>query len=377
MENNIYKTILIREREKHLSHFEPVTLAAKTLQVLRPIPRQVLIARFGLEGEKAQTLEEIGQKLNLTRERVRQIEKSAILEVKSARIPDYLEFLEVLHNTMQEAGGFIVEAELLKKLSANSSAEQIAALKYLLTIDDLVKVEKIGRVTTSWALKTAPHELIVPMCQALEEILAEKKKMLSRDELLKLAKNHKVFLKNKHLLNDAFVHTAMPACQNIGAGVEGKLGLVHWPEVRPKSLRDKIYWVLTKYRKPMHFKEVAAAIASEKFAKAKKFTVQAVHNELIADPKIVLVGRGIYALAEWGFEAGTVSQIIRSILEKSTRPLSQEEIIKSVLAQRQVKESTIIFNLRRSKEFIRTPEGYVLAKPLRVVPKALPQKVAK
>jgi len=350
-------------------------LAAQTLQVLKPIARKVLIERFGLEGERIKTLQEIGEELRLTRERVRQIEKNAVLAVKQAKISEYEEFLDVLHNVMQDAGGFLPEKELLAKLSASPTPEQTAALKYLLTIDDLVKIEKIGKVVTSWALKSAPHELVIPMCSALEEILSKEKMLLSKEELLAKAKKHEVFLRNKHLLTDSFIETAMPACENIGLGVTGKMGLAHWPEVTPKSLRDKIYWVLVKQQKPLHFTEIARAIEAEKFRKAKKFSVAAVHNELIADPRVVLVGRGIYALREWGYEAGTVSQVIRSVLEKAEKPMSEGEIVKAVLAQRQVKESTIIFNLKRSREFIKTPEGYVLAKPLKVVPKPLPFKV--
>jgi hypothetical protein len=40
-----------------------------------------------------------------------------------------------------------------------------------------------------------------------------------------------------------------------------------------------------------------------------------VHNELIRNKDFVLVGRGIYALKEWGYEPGTVSHVIEAILK--------------------------------------------------------------
>jgi len=46
--------------------------------------RHVLALRFGLDGEKPQTLEEVGQGLGITRERVRQLEARALRELRMA-----------------------------------------------------------------------------------------------------------------------------------------------------------------------------------------------------------------------------------------------------------------------------------------------------
>ena len=83
----------------------------------------------------------------------------------------------------------------------------------------------------------------------------------------------------------------------------------------------------------------------------KNVTVQAIHNELIKDPRFILIGRGIYALNTWGYKKGTISDIIVSILEKSEKPLTKEEIVKQVLKVRKVKETTILLNLQNKKLF--------------------------
>ena len=44
--------------------------------------RSVLAMRFGLEGQQAKTLEEIGSELGVTRERVRQLESRALRELR-------------------------------------------------------------------------------------------------------------------------------------------------------------------------------------------------------------------------------------------------------------------------------------------------------
>ena len=98
----------------------------------------------------------------------------------------------------------------------------------------------------------------------------------------------------------------------------------------------------------MHFSEIAKEIKESNF-KRKNVTVQAIHNELIKDPRFILIGRGIYALDSWGYKKGTISEIIKSILEQADGPLTREEIVKHVLHVRKVKETTILLNLQNKK----------------------------
>jgi hypothetical protein len=128
-------------------------------------------------------------------------------------------------------------------------------------------------------------------------------------------------------------------------------GLTEWRFVRPRSIRDKVEIILKKAGQPLHFMEIANRIREARFDH-KNVTVQAVHNELIRYPQFVLVGRGLYALREWGFEPGTVADVIeRILLEKG--PLSKKEIIAEVAKQRTVKVGTISLNLQKMPYFTR------------------------
>jgi len=85
------------------------------------------------------------------------------------------------------------------------------------------------------------------------------------------------------------------------------------------------------------------------------------HNELIKDARFVLVGRGLYALAEWGYSRGVVADVIKSILKKDG-PLTKEEIISKVKKERYVKDNTILVNLQNGHYFKKTKDGlYALA----------------
>ena len=59
------------------------TELAEALARLKPRQQQVLIERFGLNGGKPKTLEEVGKILGITRERVRQLETGALRELRT------------------------------------------------------------------------------------------------------------------------------------------------------------------------------------------------------------------------------------------------------------------------------------------------------
>lgn len=103
----------------------------------------------------------------------------------------------------------------------------------------------------------------------------------------------------------------------------------------------------------MHFKEVAESIDNLFKHKAHVATT---HNELIKDARFVLVGRGLYALTEWGYTAGVVKDVLREILAKEG-PLSREELIDKVRKERYVKDNTIIVNLQDANIFRRLSNG--------------------
>jgi DNA-directed RNA polymerase delta subunit len=118
-------------------------------------------------------------------------------------------------------------------------------------------------------------------------------------------------------------------------------------------MRDYAFLVIRRHGSPIHFKEVAKLI-TELFK--KKAHVATTHNELIKDPRFVLVGRGLYALAEWGYMSGVVKDVIRKVLEKNG-PMTKDEIVDKVLKERYVKENTIMVNLQNPKYFKKNKEG--------------------
>jgi RNA polymerase primary sigma factor len=69
--------------EETTSKRESCKLVMKMLEVIDPRQSKVLKLRFGLEGQVPLTLKQIGEKIGLTRERVRQIEMEALSKLES------------------------------------------------------------------------------------------------------------------------------------------------------------------------------------------------------------------------------------------------------------------------------------------------------
>ena len=133
----------------------------------------------------------------------------------------------------------------------------------------------------------------------------------------------------------------------------GEWGKATSPNVKTRGIKDYAYLVMRRHGSPMHFREVAEAIEK---TFGKKTHTATCHNELIKDSRFVLVGRGVYALKEWGYTAGVVREVIEQILKKDG-PMSKDDIIEKVLKERYLKKNTILVNLMNPKYFKKDKNG--------------------
>lgn len=320
--------------------------------VLSEKERDVIVKRFSLDNKERQTLENIGRTFNVTRERVRQIEKIALTKLKRTVNNTKLKYVnEVARAILKEHGGLMLEDDLLGEilLTIDKAAKVDAhIIRLALTISqDMANLEKTNLLTSSWHLITISPETVQTFLNRAISLLKSNKDVISHADLHLELKNSKLTAEN---FDEAFFASVLKIDQRIKSVEEG-YGLMVWRHVNPKSIRDKAYIVLKKTKKPLHFVEIANEIMNRMFDK-KVVTVQAVHNELIRYPQFVLVGRGLYALKEWGYQDGTVADIIQALLEKKS-PMNKQEITRGVLKQRQVKKGTISLNLQKNSHFVR------------------------
>jgi hypothetical protein len=314
-------------------------------ELRRDRDRQIIARRFGFGLSRRQTLEKIGNDFDITRERVRQIEKAAIAKMRASGSAEIVHAGELLRSIVATQGGLMPTADVAGALGATESdVPYIVFLAMLSAGVELIDEDDDLRQTVS----LTPVYARTQVSQLIAEII---KTIKDYSKPITLAKLH---AKLPSELDQITLEQLMRVSKKL-AFFDGKWGLVSWPEVNPKSIRDKTYLVLSRHGRPLHFSEIAKHVRYLGATK-RDVTIQAVHNELIKDGRFILIGRGIYALAEWGYTPGTVAEIIASVLREE-QPLHKDEIVRRVLLKRQVKTTTIILNLQEKDQFERTAKA--------------------
>lgn len=318
--------------------------------------KEIIMRRFGLTGRK-ETLEQIGEMLSITRERVRQLEKAILIRLQIAaeegEIPEMAAAEKLLVRNLTEMGRVARLNALADKVyGRETKPSEKTGIYFIATFaKNLTVVEENEKYYPAIGIaEYGDSPKIRKRVDEIVDIIKKNKKPMTIDELdEKLDYEHP-----DHIRAIASVSKQL-------ATLNGVWGLTKWPIVNPKNIRDKIYVILDAKKEPMHFSEIAKAIKESNF-KRKNVTVQAIHNELIKDPRFILIGRGIYALDSWGYKKGTISDIIKTIMIKAGKPLTREEIVKQVLKLRKVKETTILLNLQNKKNFKKVGKNsYTLA----------------
>jgi len=341
--------------ERIILGFKPKEATKKLLSALTKRAQDVIVSRYGLGAKPTKmTLDSIGKKYNITRERVRQIENHSLTAIRKSKVYKEAEpvFAE-LKGLVVELGGIVSEHDLLRHLSKEPGLQN--HIHFLLVAGEEFKKEKEGE-----EFKHRWH-VDQELARKIEDALRKLYSKLSDDELIFEADIISSFLEEVKDLNEKYkdeeiIKRWLSISHKIGKNPLGEWGRADSPNVNVKGMRDYAFLVIRKHGSPIHFKEVAKAI-TQYFD--KKAHVATTHNELIKDPRFVLVGRGLYALSEWGYMSGVVKDVIQKILEKEG-PLTKEEIIKKVLKERYVKENTILVNLQNPKFFKKDKEGRYL-----------------
>lgn len=337
--------------------YKPKTVTKKILSPLQDRAFDVIVNRYGLgDTVERKTLEEIGQKYGITRERVRQIENTALGIIrKSQQFKSEQASFDELLKIVKELGSVIVEEDLLKSLAKEKDNQNHIHL-HLVLGDAFTKHKEDEDFRTRWSVDAQLTELIH---QSLDSLYKD----LSDDELITEAEVISRFLDylkdvSMEYKNEELARRWLGISKKISKNPLGEWGKIDSSNVKTRGIRDYAYLVMRKHGSPMHFKEVAKAIST---TFGKETHVATTHNELIKDARFVLVGRGIYALKEWGYKAGIVRDVIKEIIKKDG-PMSKDDVTERVMKERYLKKNTILVNLQNPKYFKKNKAGlYTIA----------------
>ncbi len=402
MENvSILDQIINNQKAEEVAKLDAVEIINNLFSELSERERDVLIRRYGLHGSSKETLENIGNAHSLTRERIRQIETASVKKLQQLEnLEDYIETLKnVILQLLEEHGGLMERDYLLNLLVVYSlngfkskTQDEIIHKNYLnflitkLLHKEFEEIINSKYFKSSYKLKYQTLEHLEEIVEELLSAVKESEKIHRTEELISLLKslesvkkhNEKIVSENtldisKALKDSLFeenyevvnnhkpLYSVLKSAKKIEQNKFGHWGVHNWRDIKPKTINDKIYLVLINHGKPIHFAEIADLINKIKFDN-KKANAATVHNELILDKKYVLVGRGIYSLKEWGYNDGTVSDVIEKILSQTEESMSRDEVIDKVLEERLVKKTTVILALMNKEKFTKEKGKYRLNK---------------
>ena len=321
-------------------------LMDRLLRLLTEKEQNVITRRFSLGGGQRETLDKIGRSFSITRERVRQIETMAIKKLARISMDPSMRFIhDLAYTTLVKNGRVMSEdllvSDMLKKVG--SSEIDVNAMKLAMRVSGrLVKQEKNQFHHPFWHTKDLAVQEVKGLIKTTQKALQKKGDVLAIDEL-------------KYELKGNYDQVMVASVLRIDKGfceTPRGWGLAAWRHINPRSIKDKILITLKDDGKPLHFTDIANHVLGD-FKAKKVVTPQAIHNELIRHDEFVLVGRGMYGLKEWGMVAGTVCDVIKTVLQENGGPMKRQEIIEGVLKKREIRIGTISLNLQKYAFFKR------------------------
>src|SRR3989338_1303365 len=355
--------IISAEHEREQAEFVPSFLLRALLEAINQREQEVISRRHGLGGKKKETLEAIGGSFRVTRERIRQIENTALRHLRDSEAyqPVAERMDQALGRILDAHGGVMEENHLMSEALNHLSGLDLEAPYVIFFIralgSELVhEVPESEHFKAGWRLShkdTAfPHAHI----QELKSIFNTIETPLMFDDIVEIVNKGQFYINYQHEINNDVIGAHLKLGKDFSQNPFGQWGLVSWKTITPKRMGDKIFLVLKKHGQPLHYSKITDQINECNFDH-KKAHAPTVHNELILDDRYVLVGRGIYALKDWGFEPGIVADVIDRVLDEVGGVLTREEIIQRVLDRRVVKRGTIYLALADKKRFAHTPDG--------------------
>ena len=303
----------------------------------------VLKKRFGLNGSKTYTLDDIGTYYDVTRERIRQIEAKSIKEVglllngslnqKGWKISDNLvDSYKSICNAISELEWFTLKTDIENIF--RSQYEGVLSNDYLdlfMEVCGYVKLSQNiqgfrGSLKESWVhSKKYKKSKIEAIFQALDVVYDSVTSTSIFDITIAAKKKSKAAI-----INDSLT-SALKATHDIdfnGEFVEVKFS-------RLRSAADKAIRILESHGKPAHFSKITQEInllnkTNSSSGHVKEFNLK---NQLVADSRFTPIGRsGEWGLSSWdNLNNITIIQAIEKVLHTSGTPLLFKDIESEVL----------------------------------------------
>lgn len=337
------------------------------LSILSKRDRDVMQDRYGLWDGVSETLQDIGNKMGVTRERIRQIEARALHRLQRvcdrAAIRRFVraKVMNYLANGAESKCGVLSEEEVGEALSPDCSDDlAVLALKLLRDL---------------WA----PGENFLPQClyEVEDGVLCLEKTVGS--EYLRILNLVKITLARKQgpLAKAMFLphvtqasegapsQTASEMLQrtlevspSLAVLQDGTVVLSRWSKFRRRTAANLAEAALQAIGRPAHFTQIAESIG-RLFPKLQGPGAKTIHNCLYAkQDKFVWVTSGTYGLKTWGLQRPPyIKDRLIGLLSEARYPLPYWHLREKVLEVCNCKEGSVRMTLDLNPRLFKKFDG--------------------
>jgi hypothetical protein len=283
-------------------------------QILCCLPdrqREILADRYGLWDGIAETLQDIGDKLGLTRERIRQIEAKGLKRIRRlyghGRISSYI--FEKIRSQIAAGesamNGVISEDEIVDALAVGCTEEQSGlALEFLQdvnsSVDNLLARSLVEAESGVYCVDRSTADTYQEVLRAIESILQSREKPLTEGLLLKEITSR--FGDSLNAPQSRLAPRILGVSSKVSRLRNGTVTLSQWTEFRSHNAPGVAEAALRVLGRPAHFREITEKVGSL-FGEARSLNERTIHQALLTNRKqFVWIKNGTYGLAAWGLK---------------------------------------------------------------------------
>jgi len=320
--------------------------------------RRIIRLRYGLDGENRRTLQQIGDRLDISRERVRQLEKLAVGKLAHGKNRGVIQAIyQSVRNEIRAFGGIMSLAQIgthIMDLLEVGEVHLDGAITLLLSLEPSQFVEV--QANKRWGLIDSPLDIINPTSKELINILKKYHAPLSYKDLEEHLFKTKWYQEfpDKKLLSTEFLRACLSTDERFDELQDDLWALAQWR----KSRTDELVMALRKLGEPSHFTDIAR-VANELLPPAQQISDRNCLARMQHWSNLfVWVDRGTYGLTEWGLKrARFYVDIAEELLEQKGTPLTFDEIYPVINTEREASPDSIMFMLGTNPRFCSYPDN--------------------
>lgn len=356
-------------RKINLSQQLPSWLKNYFLESDRTRDYTILYRRYGLDGKKPATLDDVGVFLDITRERVRQLQERAqrnlhnfIFLNQQDNFSDIrLEIVGLKQSIEAEGSPVKREIELFQLITSRyglaltSSLEQHYRLLFSVFgwEDAMSKPNSVYNPEPFWILpgEKLTKDRIFEAGKRITELLQEHCIRVEYFEI-KVSLN----AKRQNRFTDSEIRTAIKICQDIEQFEDDTFQMTFQ---RLRSAPDMAYRVLSEAGTPLSsaaiYREVSRRLALSGENILSRYTIS---NSMVNDSRFASIGKSEWALTDWDdVVLGTIVHHMQQFFYQNNRPAKEKEIYDFVKERRKVSRKSIAAYLADRDEFVRVSKG--------------------